>query len=171
MTDISSEEIEYRTPCRLSDLVRVQLWCTSHAFRYLWIILAIVVLLVFVDVGGSFNTMLQRSWDFLLPLIFGLVVAFGIGPVFLLVRWALGKMPKEIRANINSEGVKIIGETVNFEARWSTVKWVKESSAAYRIRFKALLVRLPKRGFISEQEAGFRKLVQANVPASSNRLK
>jgi len=127
--------------------------------------------MVFVSNGGSIQAVQDDPESLFLPLVFGLIAGFGIGPLIIIVRWALGKMPKEIRANINDEGVKVLGENVNFEAKWPTTKWVRESSSAYRIKFKGMLVRLPKRGFTSEQEASFRSLVLAMVPTPSNRLK
>jgi hypothetical protein len=136
-----------------------------------WVIFAIAFLVVFVTGGGSLDTVLESPWDFFLPVVFGLVVGLGIGPVILLVRWALGKMPKEIHATLNGEGVKIFGEAVNYEAKWPSVIWVREGRSAYLIRFKALWFRLPKRGFAPEQEASFRSLVLAVVPAPSNRLR
>lgn len=170
MLDKLPEGIEYRAPCYLSDHLKLQFWCTLSQFKYLWIVFAVLILVVLGSSGGSFDAVLMEPWSLALPLVFGLLGAFGLGPLIVLVRWMFGKMTKEIRATINAEGVKVIGEGFNLEGPWQHASWVKEGRSAYLLKFKQLLIRLPKRGFEYEQEDIFRRLIRENVLPSANRL-
>jgi hypothetical protein len=171
MSDHSSGAIEYRTVCRLSDQLKLQFWCTLSAFRYVWVIFAVLLVMLFISNGGSIEAIQDDPWSLAFPLAFGLVGGFGLGPAIVATRWAMGKMPKEIRADINDGGIKVIGEDFNYEAKWPSLSWVKEGRSAYVLKFKRLFIRLPKRGFTPEQEVGFRRIIHAQESTSANRLK
>jgi hypothetical protein len=166
--DAEGAKIEYRTQGRLSDSIKLQFRCSFHLLRYLWMISAIILVVLL-----CLNAMSLWSdpWAILMPIAAGLVAGTLAGPIALIVR-RLFRKPVEIRANIGDEGIKIIGhQGFSYEANWPNLTWIREGSSAYVMRFNKLLVRLPKRGFVEQQETAFRNLIRAQAPASALKLK
>lgn len=171
MGEISTIVIEYRTACRLSDLIKVQFWCSVYMLGVLWLVLAVVVIAIFFIGGGTAAEFLSQPWNALSPMLAGAAFGFLGGPLIAVIYWFLGKAAKEIRADISDDQFKIFGKTVNFETSWSSLKWIKEGNAAYLLKFKGLLFRMPKRGFALGQEDAFRALVRDRVPSKAIKLK
>src|ERR1700733_2027609 len=103
--DAEGVKIEYRTPGRLSDSLKLQFRCSFYLLRYLWVISAILLIVLL-----SLNAMSLWAdpWAILMPVAAGLVGGTLASPIALTVR-RLFKRPVEIRANIGDEGIKIIG--------------------------------------------------------------
>jgi hypothetical protein len=161
-------QIEYRTPNRLLDSLKLQFRCSFYLLRYVWIFSAIILIVLL-----SLNAMSLWSdpWAILVPLAAGLVGGTLASPIILIVRRVFRKFP-EIRADIGEESIKIIGHHgFSYEANWPNLTWVKEGSSAYVMRFNKLFVRLPKRGFVDQQETAFRSIVRTKAPASALKCK
>lgn len=157
-------KIEYRTSGRFSDSLKVQFRCSFHMLRYLWIASALIVALVFFL---NVKSLWADPWAVVGVLASGLVGGTLAGPVILIAR-RLFRRPADIRAEIRDTGIKIIGhQGFSYEANWPNLTWIIEGSAAYVMRFNKLFVRLPKRGFVGQQEQEFRTLVAVQAPASS----
>jgi hypothetical protein len=157
-------KIEYRTPGRLSDSLRLQLRCSFHLLRYLWIASAVILAMVF-----SLNaiSLWADPWAVMVVMASGLLGGTLAGPIMLIAR-RLFRRPAEIRAEIRNEGIKIIGhQGFSYEANWPNLTWIREGSSAYVMRFNKLFVRLPKRGFAGQQEQAFRALVAVQAPTSA----
>jgi len=166
--DEEGTKIEYRTSSRLSDSLKLQFRCSFHLLRYLWAIGA-VALVVLLSLRAM--SLWDDPWAVLLPVICGLVVGTVVGPIILIVR-RLFRKPAEIRAEIGDAGIKIIGQQgFSYEANWPNLTWIKEGASAYVMRFNKLFVRLPKRGFVDQQEEMFRNLVAAHAPAPALKWK
>ncbi|HET7086077.1 MAG TPA: hypothetical protein VFI23_14980 [Rhizomicrobium sp.] len=164
MADISSDKIEYRTPCRLSDQIKLQFRCSFYFLRYFWIISAVVAaIIIFLNAMSLW----ADPWSLLMPIIAGLIGGSLAGPIIVVTRRAFRK-PDEIRAEIGDEGIKVIGQQgFNYEANWQNLSWIGDGGSAYVMRFKKLFIRLPKRGFATGQESAFRNLVCAHAPVSA----
>ena len=157
-------KIEYRTPNRLLDSLKLQFRCSVYALRYLWIISPIFLIILLSANGMSFR---PNSWAILLPLVGGLAGGTLIGPTILIVRRLFRKLP-EIKADIGEESIKILGDNgFSYEANWPNLTWIKEGASAYVMRFNKLFVRLPKRGFVDQEETAFRSIVRTKAPASA----
>lgn len=166
--DAESTKIEYRTQSRLSDSLKLQFRCSFHLLRYLWLISAIITVVLL-----SLNAMSLWAdpWAILTPIAFGLVAGTLAGPTILVVR-RLFRRPFEIKADIADKGIKIVGhQGFSYEANWPNLTWIREDPSAYVMRFNKLFVRLPKRGFVGQQETAFRNLVRIQAPARALKLK
>ncbi|MGD0190676.1 MAG: YcxB family protein [Rhizomicrobium sp.] len=162
--NVEFAKIEYRAPGRLLDSLKLRFRCSFYLLRYFWAISAVIVVAAF-----SLNAM--SLWAdplaILIPLAAGLAAGTLAGPIILIVRRPFQKST-EIRANIGDEGIKIIGnQGFSYEANWPNLTWITEGRSAYVMKFKKLFVRLPKRGFVDQQEAAFRDLVHTQAPASA----
>jgi hypothetical protein len=161
-------KIEYRTPSRLSDSLKLQLRCSFYALRYLWILAAIAVVVVF---SLSALSLWNDPWDMLMPIAAGVIGGTLAGPFVLIVRRAF-RPPGEIKADIRDDGIKIVGnQGFSYEANWPNLTWIKEGPSAYVMKFNKLFVRLPKRGFVGEQETEFRNLVRTQAPIAALKWK
>jgi hypothetical protein len=168
MGDAESTKIEYRTPSRLSDQVRLQLRCSFYFLRYLWVISAVVAVIVLILNEMS---LWADPWSLLMPITAGLAAGTLTSPIILVVRRVFRK-PGEISAEIGDEGIRVIGQQgFNYEANWQNLSRITDGGSAYVMRFKKLFIRLPKRGFVTGQETAFRNLVRARAPESAIRFK
>jgi hypothetical protein len=132
--------------------------------RYFWAASAVILVALL-----SLNAMSlwDDPWAILLPIACGLVAGTLASPIVLIVR-RLFRKPPEIKAEIGDAGIKIVGsQGFSYEANWPNLTWIREGSSAYVMRFNKLFVRLPKRGFVGQQETAFRSLVRAQAPASA----
>lgn len=162
--DAEGTKIEYRTPGALSDSLKLQFRCSFYLLRYVWIVSAIILAVVL-----SLNaiSLWADPWAILIPVACALIGGTLAGPIVLIVRRPF-RRPGEIRAYIGDEGIKIIGhQGFSYEANWPNLTWIKESPSAYVMKFNKLFVRLPKRGFVGQQERAFRNLVGIQAPASA----
>jgi len=166
--DTKVTKIEYRVSNRLLDSLKLQLRCSFLALRYLWLISAIILIVLLFLNALSFW---PNPWAILLPVVAGLAGGTLIGPITLIVRRLFRKLP-EIKADIDEESIKILGDNgFSYEASWRNLTWIKEGSSAYLMRFNKLFVRLPKRGFVDQQESAFRNLLRTQAPASALKCK
>jgi hypothetical protein len=166
--DTESTKIEYRTQGRLSDSLKLQLRCSFYFLRYLWVVAAIMLIVLLALDAMS---LWPDPWAILMPVAAGLIAGTLTAPLVLIVR-RLFRKPAEIRADIRDEGIKIIGnQGFSYEANWQNLTWIKDGASAYVMKFGKLFVRLPKRGFVNQQEQAFRNLVRANAPASALKWK
>jgi hypothetical protein len=162
--DAEGAKIEYRTTGRLSDSLRLQFRCSFHLLRYLWLISAISLVVL---LSLNIMSLWADPWSILMPLAAGLIGGTLAGPAILIVRWPFRK-PEEIGADIGDEGIRVIGQQgFSYEANWPNLTWIKEGPLAYVMRFNKLFVRLPKRGFVGQQETAFRNLIRTQAPASA----
>ena len=161
------DKIEYRTPGRLSDSLKLQFRCSLYVMRFFWSIAAIIAVVVLIL---SAFTLWDDPWTILAPVVAGVVAGTLWGPLLLIVRHPFRKQT-EIKADIGDNGIRIIGsQGFSYEANWPNLTWIKEGTSAYVMRFNKLFVRLPKRGFAGQQEAALRALVRAHAPAAAVKL-
>jgi len=101
----------------------------------------------------------------------GLVVIHLLALLLAFLAWQRLSRPREIVAKITAQGISLQKDGFSYNARWRDAGLVGESRAAFLMKFHHLYMRLPKRGFSSGDQARFRELVMAAVPAHANRLK
>ena len=171
MSDTPLPFVEYRAPTRFSDLLKIQLWCIWVGARYVWLVifalsfLSIVLLPFFSDetTEDVLATLPSNFTLFVSSAVVGITLGAFVVALMLLSQWVRGKAARDIRADISAESVKILGDGISLEALWSSLTWAREGRAAYLIKFKSMLVRLPKRGFASGQEAALIQILNAKA--------
>lgn len=161
-------KIEYRTQSRLFDSLKVHFRSSFHVLRYCWMLYPIIVVVLL-----SLHAL--SLWDdpglILVPMIAGLAGGTLAGPAVLIARRLFRKSP-EIKADIGDQGIKVFGQHgFNYEMSWPNLTWIREGSSAYVLRFNKLFLRLPKRGFVGQQESAFREVVRAQAPVSALKWK
>lgn len=172
-------QIAYRADHRLSDSLALQFFMLkSHLLRRSLILAAcMLVAVVFTTLANgaplsdSLVDLGQNAGRYLILVAVGLAVIYAIAMLLAVLAWRRRPKPREIRALITPDGITLQKDGFSYGARWADANLVSESHTAYRMRFNQLYMRLPKRGFTSEQDAFFREIVSVAVPRNANRLR
>jgi hypothetical protein len=104
-------------------------------------------------------------------LLVGLVIIQLVTLVMAILAWRRLNRPRQIRAAITGDGITMQKDGFSYGARWSDADFLAENASAYLMKFGRLYMRLPKRGFAPGEEAQFRALASAAIPAAANRLR
>jgi hypothetical protein len=167
------EKFELKIPLRLSDYLSLQFWCLQKSWFICPLIFACLFLIGFPWFENeSFSEKLLDVWRSSFPFIFlcGVVGGFGAGFFVVIVRWFTRKLPRELHiAFTDDDKITVFGEKLDYSTRWSQVTHVAETKSAYFIEVKKPFVRLPKRGFASEQQAIFERLLKTNASSAASR--
>ncbi|HEY2010150.1 MAG TPA: YcxB family protein [Rhizomicrobium sp.] len=172
-------QIDYRADHCLSDSLALQFFMLRiHLLRRGLILAAcMLVAVVFTTLANgaplsdSLADLSQNAGRYLALVVVGLVVIYGMAMILAVLAWRRRPRPREIRAVITPDGITLQKDGFSYGARWADANLVTESRAAYLMRFNQLYMRLPKRGFTSEQDSFFREIVLVAVRRGANRLR
>jgi hypothetical protein len=111
------------------------------------------------------------QWGFLLLFIIGgYLLSMAVPFAGLGLAWLQNKLPRQMRVSMDDTGLTFSMGDHDVIARWSNLLFIAENRSAYFLRLKSHFLRLPKRGFTSQQFTAFKRLVTTNVPASAIRI-
>ena len=170
--------IEFHTDHRLTDTLALQFFMLRHHLMRRGLVLivlmlgglAVTTLMNGAPLADSLADLRRNAGLYLAIVVVGLLVIQIISMVMAFLAWQRLSRPREIRASITADGVTLQKDGFSYAARWENADLLAESRAAYLLRFNRLYMRLPKRGFAPGEEARFRDMARAAVPATANRL-
>lgn len=171
-------QIEFRTDHRLGDTLALQFFMLRHHLMRRGLVLIVLMLggltittlMNGAPLTDSLADLRRNAGLYLAIVVVGLLVIQIVGMIMAFLAWQRLSRPREIRAQITADGVTLQKDGFSYAARWSNADLLAENRAAYLLRFNRLYMRLPKRGFELGEEARFRDMARAAVPASANRL-
>lgn len=177
MPDVTA--IEFRTDHRLSDTIALQFFVLRHHLLRRGLILAVFMaggLVVATLMNGapltdSLSDLAHNAGRYVTIFLVGLAVIHVIALIMAVLAWRRLSKPRQIRATITADGITMQKDGFSYGARWSDANLLIENSAAFLMKFNQLYMRLPKRGFAPGEEAQFRSIASAAVPAAANRLR
>lgn len=172
-------QIEFRADHRLSDSLALQFFMLkSHLLRRSLILaggmLGAVVFTTLANgapLSDSLADLKQNAGRYLALVVVGLAVIYGIAMILAVLAWRRRRKPREIHATITPDGITLKKDGFSYGARWADANLVTENRAAFLMRFNQLYMRLPKRGFTSEQDAFFREIALVGLRPGANRLR
>lgn len=170
--------IDFRTDHRLADTLALQFFMLRHHLmrRGLMLVvfmlggLAVTTLMNGAPLSDSLIDLRRNAGLYLAIVVVGLLVIQIVSMILAFLAWQRLPRPREIQAQITADGVTLQKDGFSYAARWANADLLAESRAAYLLRFNRLYMRLPKRGFGPGEEARFRGMAVAAVPAAANRL-
>jgi hypothetical protein len=176
MTDKDSKTIELNIPLTLGDYLSLQFSCVQRLMvpfivffpAFYFACTLIPSLIAGTALIEAVSGLIDTSSIVILfcAIFFGLSIGFPIT----ILQWYRGALPRELRASITGEELKIYGAKMNYSTHWSNVTSLTESDAAYMVKIKGPFVRLPKRGFTSYQSILFEELAKAGLSAGAYKL-
>ena len=172
-------QIDFRSDHRLSDTLALQLFMLRHHLLGRGLLLAvfmagglaIATLMNGAPLSDSLGDLASNAGRYLVILVVGLVVIHLITLLMAVLAWSRLTKPRQIKATITADGLTMQKDGFSYGARWSDADLLAEGGGAYLLKFSRLYMRLPKRGFSPGEDAQFRALASASVPAAANRLK
>lgn len=171
--------IEFRTNHRLADTLALQFFMLRHHLMRRGLVLVVFMLggltvttlMNGAPLADSLADLRRNAGLYLTIVMVGLLVIQVVAMILAFLAWQRLPKPREIRASITADGVSLQKDGFSYAARWANADLLAESGTAYLLRFNRLYMRLPKRGFGSGEEARFRGMAVAAVPATANRLR
>ena len=117
----------------------------------------------------GFDIFYRRT--FYAELFFGcLILTLGLPFLMVVYYWVSGNFSRRGRFSASTQGLKFIAEDMELASDWSRIEWALETRAAFVVKFKKLVFRIPRRELSAAQQAEFKTLVRAHVPAAADRL-
>ena len=179
IVSVAVNKIEFRTEHRLSDMMALQLFVLrSHLLRRSLFLVACMLIGVVVatlmngaPLSDSLADLSQNAGRYAALVLAGLAIICVAALVMAVLAWRRLSKPRQIRATITADVIALQKDGFDFAARWANADLLTEDRSAYLMKFHQLYMRLPKRGFAPGEEAQFRELVSAAVPAAANRLR
>jgi hypothetical protein len=170
--------IDFRTDHRLTDTLALQFFMLRHHLMRRGLVLVIFMLggltvttlMNGAPLADSLADLGRNAGLYLAIVAVGLLVIQIVSMILAFLAWQRLPKPREIRAQITADGVTLQKDGFSYAARWANADLLAESRAAYLLRFNRLYMRLPRRGFGPGEEAQFRDIARAAVPAAANRL-
>lgn len=171
--------LDFRADHRLSDTLALQFFMLRHHLLRRGLLLAIFMagglaiatLMNGAPLSDSLADLGNNAGRYFAILLVGLVVIHVITLLMAILAWSRLFKPRQIRATITADGLIMQKDGFSYGARWSDADLLGEGGGAYLMKFNRLYMRLPKRGFAPGEEAQFRALASAAVPAAANRLR
>jgi hypothetical protein len=171
-------QIEFCTEHRLSDTMALQLFVLQNHLLRRGAVLAVLMLggltvttvMNGAPLADSLADLKHNAGLYLALVLVGLVVIHLVALLLALLAWRRLSRPRQIRAVITADGLSMRKDGFSYEVRWADANFVTENRTAYLMKFNQLYMRLPKRGFVAEEEGLFRKMVSAGVPRAANRI-
>ena len=172
------DKLEFRVDHRLRDTLALQFFVLRHHLLRRGLVLGVFMLGGLVvatltngaPLSDSLVDLEQNAGRYLAFFLVGLALIHVVALVMAVLAWRRLSKPRQIRATITADGITMQKDGFNYGARWSDADLLGENNAAYLMKFNQLYMRLPKRGFTSDEAVQFRALASAAVPASVNRL-
>jgi len=172
-------QIDFRADHRLSDTLGLQLFMLRHHLLRRGLLLAVFMLggltvatlMNGAPLSDSLADLSQNAGRYVAILLVGLVIIQLVTLVMAILAWRRLYRPRQIRAAITGDGITMQKDSFSYGARWSDADFLAENASAYLMKFGRLYMRLPKRGFAPGEEAQFRALASAAIPAAANRLR
>ena len=172
-------QIDFRSDHRLGDTLALQLFMLRHHLLRRGLLLAVFMaggLAIATVMNGaplsdSLSDLASNAGRYLAILLVGLVLIHAVTLILAVLAWSRLVKPRQIRATITADGLTMQKDGFSYGARWSDADLLAEGGGAYLLKFNRLYMRLPKRGFAPGEDAQFRALASAAVPAVANRLK
>ena len=170
--------LEFCADHRLSDTMALQLFVLRNHLLRRGLVLAILMLggLTITTVmngaplADSLADLKHNVGLYLALVLVGLVVIHVVALLLAFMAWQRLSRPRQIRATITADTMTMQKDGFSYGARWADADFVIENRAAYLMKFNQLYLRLPKRGFVAEEEELFREMVWAGVPRAANRI-
>jgi hypothetical protein len=170
--------IDFHTDHRLGDALALQFFVLRHHLLRRGLVLAVFMLGGLVvatlmngaPLSDSLSDLEQNAGRYLMIFLVGLVVIHVLALILAILSWRRLAKPRQIRAAITGDGITLQKDGFSYAARWSDANLLTESREAYLMKFNQLYIRLPKRGFASDEAVQFRALASAAVPTAANRL-
>jgi hypothetical protein len=170
--------IDFCTDHRLRDTMALQLFMLkNHLLRRSLLLavcllgaVAVTTLMNGAPLSDSLADLGQNAGRYLMLVLVGMAVIYALALLLALLAWRRLPRPRQIRAVITPDGITMQKDGFSYGARWADAHLLRESRAAYLIKFNRLYMRLPKRGFAPDQDALFREIALVAVPRSANRL-
>ena len=171
--------INFRADHRLSDTLGLQFFMLRHHLLRRGLLLAVFMLggltvatlMNGAPLSDSLADLAQNAGRYVAILLVGLVIIQLVTLVMAILAWRRLNRPRQIRAAITGDGITMQKDSFSYGARWSDADFLAENASAYLMKFGRLYMRLPKRGFAPGEEAQFRALASAAIPAAANRLR
>jgi hypothetical protein len=172
------DRIEFRTEHRLGDAMALQLFVLgTHLLRRGLVLavfmlggLTVTTLMNGAPLSDSLSDLSRNAGLYLAIVIVGLLLIQIVALLLAVLAWRRLAKPRQIRATITADGITLQKDGFSYSARWADANLLTESRTAYLMKFNQLYMRLPKRGFAPGEEAFFRNIVAAVVPASASRI-
>jgi len=172
------DRIEFRTEHRLGDAMALQLFVLrTHLLRRGLVLavfmlggLTVTTLMNGAPLSDSLSDLSRNAGLYLAIVIVGLLLIQIVALLLAVLAWRRLAKPRQIRASITADGITLQKDGFSYGARWADANLLTESRTAYLMKFNQLYMRLPKRGFAPGEEAFFRNIVAAVVPASASRI-
>jgi hypothetical protein len=173
------DRIEFRTEHRLADMMALQLFVLrNHLLRRGLLLavfmlggVAVTTLMNGAPLSDSLADLGRNAGLYLAIVVMGLLVIQAVAFLLAFLAWRRLAKPRQIKALITADGITMQKDGFSYGARWADANLLTENRNAYLMKFNQLYMRLPKRGFAPGEEAQFRALVSAAVPAAANRLR
>ena len=172
------DRIEFRTEHRLSDAMALQVFVLRHHLLRRGLLLAlfmfggltVTTLMNGAPLSDSLTDLVRNAGLYLAIVVLGLLLIQAVALLLAVLAWRRLAKPRQIRAAITADGLTMQKDGFSYGARWADANLLSEDRNAYLMKFNQLYMRLPKRGFAPGEEAAFRNLAFASVPAGANRL-
>jgi hypothetical protein len=171
-------QIEFRTEHRLGDMMALQLFVLRNHLLRRGLLLAlfmlggvtVTTLMNGAPLSDSLTDLERNAGLYLAIVVVGLLVIQAVALLLAFLAWQRLSKPRQIRATITVDGITMQKDGFSYGARWTDANLLSENRTAYLMKFNQLYMRLPKRGFQPGEEARFRELVFAAVPANGLRV-
>jgi len=173
------DSIRFQVDHRLSDTVALQFFMLRHHLLRRGLVLAvfmlggltIATLMNGAPLSDSLADLGHNAGRYVAILVVGLVVIQLITLTMAVLAWRRLNKPRQIRAGITADGITMQKDGFSYGARWSDADFLAENASAYLMKFGRLYMRLPKRGFAPDEEAQFRDMARAAIPAAANQMR
>lgn len=172
-------QIEFRSEHRLVDMMALQIFVLRNHLLRRGLLLAVFMLGGLVvttlmngaPLSDSLTDLGRNAGLYLAIVVVGLLVIQAVALLLAFLAWQRLAKPRQIRATITADGITMQKDGFSYGARWADAYLLTETRSAYLMKFNQLYMRLPRRGFQPGEEAQFRALVSAAIPAAANRLR